>query len=207
MAVIKQISIKQPSGTYISNDIGANAANVDIDANNTLAEKAVEWDDKVDSETGKGLSTNDYTDNDKNKLDDIESGAEVNVIESVSVNGTAQTITNKNVDIVVPSADTMAPKNHASTQTTYGVATSENYGHVKFGNSAGTAVEGNDSRLSDARTPVAHATGADTYGLGTASLYGHVKVVNATPFTSEPTASYLPEAFFLYSVNPAPVRA
>ena len=179
MAVIKQISIKQPSGTYISNDIGANAANVDIDANNTLAEKAVEWDDKVDSETGKGLSTNDYTDNDKDKLDDIEEGAEVNVIESVSVNGTAQSITNKNVDIIVPSADTMAPKNHASTQTTYGVATSENYGHVKFGNSAGTAVEGNDSRLSDARTPVAHATNADTYGLGTASVYGHVKVVNA----------------------------
>lgn len=36
-------------------------------------------DDKVDSEAGKGLSTNDFTDTLKNKLDGIESGAEVNV--------------------------------------------------------------------------------------------------------------------------------
>lgn len=34
---------------------------------------------KVDKEQGKGLSTNDFTDADKNKLDSIESGAEVNV--------------------------------------------------------------------------------------------------------------------------------
>ena len=34
---------------------------------------------KVDKETGKGLSTNDFTDADKDKLDSIESGAEVNV--------------------------------------------------------------------------------------------------------------------------------
>lgn len=34
---------------------------------------------KVDKVDGKGLSTNDYTDTDKNKLDGIESGAEVNV--------------------------------------------------------------------------------------------------------------------------------
>lgn len=35
--------------------------------------------DKVDKETGKGLSTNDYTTNEKNKLAGIASGAEVNV--------------------------------------------------------------------------------------------------------------------------------
>lgn len=34
---------------------------------------------KVDKEQGKGLSTNDFTDADKDKLDSIESGAEVNV--------------------------------------------------------------------------------------------------------------------------------
>lgn len=34
---------------------------------------------KVDKENGKGLSTNDYTGVDKNKLDNIEAGAEVNV--------------------------------------------------------------------------------------------------------------------------------
>lgn len=34
---------------------------------------------KIDKEEGKGLSTNDYTDNDKNKLDGIAANAEVNV--------------------------------------------------------------------------------------------------------------------------------
>lgn len=108
-------------------------------------------DDKVDKETGKGLSTNDYTTTEKNKLAGIAAGAEVNVqsnwnetntgsdafilnkptklsqftndgdgtagsafatedyadqhggkIDVIKVNGTAQTITNKTVDISVP---------------------------------------------------------------------------------------------------------
>lgn len=40
---------------------------------------AEKLDGKVDKETGKGLSTNDFTDALKNKLDGIEAGAEVNV--------------------------------------------------------------------------------------------------------------------------------
>lgn len=47
--------------------------------------------EKVDKETGKGLSQNDFTDALKSKLDDIESNAQVNVIEEVQVNGTALT--------------------------------------------------------------------------------------------------------------------
>ena len=55
---------------------------------------------KVDSVSGKGLSTEDYTTAEKTKLTNIESGAEVNTIESISVNGTAITPDiNKNVDI------------------------------------------------------------------------------------------------------------
>lgn len=108
-------------------------------------------DDKVDKETGKGLSTNDYTTAEKNKLAGIAAGAEVNVqsnwnetntgsdayilnkptklsqftndgdgtagsafatedyadqhggkIDVIKVNGATQTITNKTVDISVP---------------------------------------------------------------------------------------------------------
>ncbi len=39
---------------------------------------------KVDKVSGKGLSTNDFTNNDKNKLDGIEAGAEVNEVNSVN---------------------------------------------------------------------------------------------------------------------------
>lgn len=59
-------------------------------------------DEKVDKVNGKGLSTEDYTTADQTKLAGIEAGAEVNVIDSIKVNGTAQTITGKAVDITVP---------------------------------------------------------------------------------------------------------
>lgn len=57
---------------------------------------------KVDKEEGKGLSENDFTDEDKEKLDDIEEGAQENVVEVIKRNGTALPITDKTVDIAVP---------------------------------------------------------------------------------------------------------
>jgi hypothetical protein len=56
----------------------------------------------VQQEAGKGLSTNDLTDALKKKLDEIAEGAQVNVIESVKVNGTALEITDKGVNVLVP---------------------------------------------------------------------------------------------------------
>lgn len=49
---------------------------------------SIDLSGKVDVVSGKGLSTNDYTTTEKNKLAGIEEGAEVNTIESISVNGT-----------------------------------------------------------------------------------------------------------------------
>lgn len=57
---------------------------------------------KVDKIKGKGLSTNDYTTAEKNKLGGIAAGAQVNVIESIKVNGQAQAIDSKGVNITVP---------------------------------------------------------------------------------------------------------
>lgn len=45
---------------------------------------------------------NNYTDNEKTKLGGVAAGAQVNVIETVKVNGTARTVTAKAVDITVP---------------------------------------------------------------------------------------------------------
>lgn len=67
--------------------------------------------DKVAKENGKGLSTNDLTDTLKGNYDaaydhsqvaHAPANAQANVIEGVKVNGTAQTITGKSVDITVP---------------------------------------------------------------------------------------------------------
>ena len=57
---------------------------------------------KVDKVDGKGLSTNDYTTAEKNKLSGVTSGAQVNVIETIKVNGAALTPTSKAVNITVP---------------------------------------------------------------------------------------------------------
>lgn len=53
----------------------------------------------VKKEAGKQLSTNDYTTTEKNKLANIASNAQVNVLESVKVNGTALSVASKSVNI------------------------------------------------------------------------------------------------------------
>lgn len=90
-------------------DKGAGEDNIieDVKVNNNslpVTSKSVNIDltGYVEKETGKGLSTNDYTTAEKNKLAGIEASADVNVIENIKVNGVSQTITNKAVDISVP---------------------------------------------------------------------------------------------------------
>lgn len=79
-----------------------------------------------------------------------------------------------------------APSAHTST-----AASSSILGHVKigtglemnagtvsvsYGAAAGTACQGNDSRLTNTRTPITHAASSTTYGGGTEALFGHVKL-------------------------------
>lgn len=68
---------------------------------------------------------NNYTTAEKNKLSGIVSGAQVNVIESIKVNGTAQTITDKAVDIAVPTNNNQLT-NGAGYQTASEVQTAIN---------------------------------------------------------------------------------
>lgn len=58
-----------------------------------------QFDNKVDKVSGKGLSTNDYTTTEKNKLASIARDAQVNVIETVQVNGSPLTPSAKTVNI------------------------------------------------------------------------------------------------------------
>lgn len=57
---------------------------------------------KVDKVDGKGLSTNDYTANEKTKLANVASGAQVNVLEGIQKNGDTVQIVNKIANISVP---------------------------------------------------------------------------------------------------------
>ena len=62
---------------------------------------------KVDKETGKGLSSNDFTSAEKTKLANVAEGAQANVIEGIQTAGTTISPTNKIVNI--PTATTSAP--------------------------------------------------------------------------------------------------
>lgn len=83
--VIDTIKVKDASGTTPLVPDGK-AVTIDISG-------------KVDKVEGKGLSTNDFTDDLETKLNGIAAGAQVNKIETVQVNGTTIAINNKTVNI------------------------------------------------------------------------------------------------------------
>lgn len=56
-------------------------------------------DSKFDKVVGKQLSTADYTTAEKTKLAGIETGAQVNLIETVQVNGSALSVAGKTVNV------------------------------------------------------------------------------------------------------------
>lgn len=60
---------------------------------------------KVSTEAGKGLSSNDYTDAEKEKLGAIEAGSQANILEAISIGGTDAPISDKKVDIPVATAE------------------------------------------------------------------------------------------------------
>ena len=62
---------------------------------------------KVDAEEGKGLSSNDYTDDEKSKLAGIANGAQQNVIEAIQANGVALPVSGKTVNLPLATAQTV----------------------------------------------------------------------------------------------------
>ena len=88
---------------------GANKTTVDSELSSTstnpVQNKAINsaLGNKVDKVSGKGLSTKDFTADYETKLKGIATGAEVNTINTVKVNGTALTPdSSKAVDVTVP---------------------------------------------------------------------------------------------------------
>jgi len=95
-------------------------------------------------------------------------------------------------------ADPQTPISHAVNASTYGYGDGTVAGHVRvgtglnvatgtisvaYGNSAGTACIGNDSRLSNARTPVAHQLDSATYHTVSGLTTGHfLRAASPTAF-------------------------
>ena len=102
------------------------------------------------------------------------------------------------INEVLALAQGKAPTSHASSDTTYGVGTTQQYGHVKLCDSASdvasaygvaatpAAVKSVADTLASyqsanntavaGKAPTSHASSDTTYGVGTTQRYGHVKV-------------------------------
>ena len=130
---VKSITINgttyEPTNGDVEVSIQEGGAEVTIDSSlsasseNPVQNKVVKTalDNKVDKENGKGLSTNDYTTNEKNKLGGIESGAQVNVIESLTINGVSADIVGKAASISIPVGETQDLTNYVQKSETTGL--------------------------------------------------------------------------------------
>ena len=88
--------------------IKGSIVNADISENAAIAQSKIDGLDeslntKVEKVDGKQLSTNDYTTEDKEKLEGIEEGAQVNIIEHLIVNDVeAQPNNEKTISLTIP---------------------------------------------------------------------------------------------------------
>lgn len=121
---------------------------------------------------------------DKSKLDGITASA-----DSVSFSRSLSSGTKIGTITINGTGTDLYCQTNTDTNTTYsagtGLSLSGTAFSVKYGTAAGTACQGNDSRLSNARTPTAHNQAASTITAGT--LAGQV-VANASAVTTLGTA-------------------
>ena len=157
----KASDIDCADGTSVQTSLEREAANrvlSDNDIIDRIGNISINLSEKVDREDGKGLSSNDFTDNDKSKLDGIESGAQVNAV--TSVNGKTGSIlidayelglerVDNTSDDEKPVSDATraaleekAPINHAVKTDEYGVGTSIEYGHLRLADNLHTVTPG-----------------------------------------------------------------
>lgn len=115
MAYIGELPEGSDASTIVEY-INAKTAGIATDAaleelQTTVRDLQKSVDNKVDAVEGKGLSTNDLTDELKNQYDaayahsledHAPADAQANIIESIKVNGVEQTVTDKSVDVIVP---------------------------------------------------------------------------------------------------------
>lgn len=131
---IKQVGIKNSSGVYEYTDIAVDGSNVEMASGNDLetdlSSMKTDIDNKVAKVEGKGLSTEDYTSAEKDKLSGIEAGAQVNTVTGVK--GDVETSYRQGQVNITPANIGAAPVNHAASTLTYGGGTADNYGHVKL---------------------------------------------------------------------------
>lgn len=157
---IKRVGIKNSSGVYEYTDIAVDGSNVEMASGNDLetdlSSMKTNIDNKVAKVEGKGLSTEDYTSAEKDKLSGIEAGAQANTVTGVK--GDVETAYRQGQVNITPANIGAAPINHAASTLTYGGGTADNYGHVKLsdnyervGSTASLSIGASERAVTDLR--------------------------------------------------------
>lgn len=151
---------------------------------------------KVDIISGKGLSTNDYTTAEKNKLADIATGANKTIVDSELSSSSTNPVQNK---VVNDALSRKANSSHTHTKSDIGLANVDNTADanksVKYATSAGTAT--NATKVNNHTVEIdvpANAKFTDTtYSNFVKSGSGAKQGLVPAPSTTAGTTKYLRE--------------
>ena len=204
-------SITTPTG-LVKGDVGLGNVDNTSDVNKPISTATqTALDGKVDKVTGKGLSQEDYTTTEKNKLAGIETGAQVNTVTSVATKTGAVTLDKNDVglgnvdntsDVNKPISSATQTALNAKEPTITAGTTGQYYrGDKTFQTLNKSAVGlGNVDNTSDANKPVSTATQTalnakvdaavsinaqtgTTYTLALTDASKYLRMNNASPIT------------------------
>lgn len=161
----------------------------------------------VSKDGSKVLSDNNYTTEEKTKLSGIETGAEVNEIDSIKVNGTLQTITNKTVDITMPTKtsdltnDSGFITDYTETDPVFSASASAGITSNDISNWNGKAevsdIPTNNNQLTNG---AGYQTASDVEDAINTKISSAYKIKGSTAFVSLPTAAKSTEGF-VYNIT------
>ena len=107
---------------------------------------------KVDKVNGKGLSTEDYTTAEKEKLADIAEGANKTVVDSALDSSSANPVQNKVIQAAIAELNSLVGNTSVSTQINNAVANKSDIGHTHTAAEVGADAKGAaDNALSEAK--------------------------------------------------------
>ena len=122
---------------------------------------------KVDKVSGKGLSTNDYTTAEKNKLSGIDTEANKTIVDSVLSTTSTNPVQNKVVNTAISNLNTLVGGKSVSSQISTAIASKADIGHTHTKSEVGL---GNVDNTADANKSVKYATRAGSAASVTGTL-------------------------------------
>lgn len=122
---------------------------------------------KVDKVSGKGLSTNDYTTAEKNKLSGIDTEANKTIVDSVLSTTSTNPVQNKVVNTAISKLNTLVGGKSVSSQISTAIASKADIGHTHTKSEVGL---GNVDNTADANKSVKYATRAGSAASVTGTL-------------------------------------